>query len=257
MSTTWYYLDADNSVQGPRSLEDLVQFLRSTDLGSATLVWKEGLESWVPARDVTEVSNQLQRSLNPAPPAPSGTEAGAGAVTEHERQAAAPVGAKVTHPWRRYFARQLDYVLVAFGIGLAMGLTGVEGPDNEFVFGLLAAILLIPVEAFFVAVFGATIGKAIYGIHLTRGDAMPLGFGESFKRAATVCIKGIGLGIPLIALVTCIVGYQTLTKEGATSWDRTLGITVTHGPLGIARWTMIALAWAGVVAVMLLGAGAE
>lgn len=45
----------------------------------------------------------------------------------------------------------------------------------------------------------------------------------------------MGIGLPLISLVTNIESYNELTKKGITSWDRDGGFVVSHHKIGIFK----------------------
>lgn len=46
--TFWYYLDPDNTQQGPMSFDGLVRAFREGKLSGNTYVWNETLDNWKP-----------------------------------------------------------------------------------------------------------------------------------------------------------------------------------------------------------------
>lgn len=85
----------------------------------------------------------------------------------------------------------------------------------------------------------------------TRKDER-LRFLVALERSFLVWIRGLGLGIPIISLITEIVAYNHLLKFGQTSWDRDLHGTVIHGDLSAVRWFAIGAIWFVIVLVVFL-----
>lgn len=132
-------------------------------------------------------------------------------------------------PWLRYWAKMLDVWLCAFVLAFFLGVMFPQwiAETNESVLGLILLACAIPIQAMILAVFGNTIGKALLGIKVThKGEKLT--FGQAFTREATVYVKGLGLGIPIVALFTQINAYNHLKNEGASSWDKSEGHLVTH-----------------------------
>ena len=64
-----YWAVIDNERKGPITFDEL----KEIGITPSTLVWKEGLENWVPAKDVEELAPLFEEIPLPAPsdPAPS------------------------------------------------------------------------------------------------------------------------------------------------------------------------------------------
>ena len=71
--TSWYYLREDERY-GPVPVSQLRRLLQSGELGPDTLVWRQGLKDWVPARSLT--AGTAPRTPNP-PPGPAIASLGA------------------------------------------------------------------------------------------------------------------------------------------------------------------------------------
>lgn len=63
----------------------------------------------------------------------------------------------------------------------------------------------------------------------------------------------MGMGLPLVSLVTLIIANRKLKRGGVTTWDADGGYEVVHRPVGVGR-TLAAIAFF-VVFLMLVGAG--
>jgi len=74
-------------------------------------------------------------------------------------------------------------------------------------------------------------------------------FPLALKRSLVVWLRGLGLALPIISLITLIVAYNTLKNDGQTSWDRDFNISVLHRDLSIFRWLLVAVVWLSVLSV--------
>lgn len=69
MNTGWYF-GLDNQVVGPVDLQQLLDFLGSSEQWRRVLVWHEGFEEWKPVKDIPEIANQMTAKGPPPLPAP-------------------------------------------------------------------------------------------------------------------------------------------------------------------------------------------
>jgi hypothetical protein len=109
-------------------------------------------------------------------------------------------------------------------------------PDSFFGFALLFAYIFV--EPVMLAAWGSTPGKALLRVRLRNSDGTKLSYAKALGRTARVWVKGVGLGIPFIALFTQIYAYNRLKKEGMTSWDEEGNFSLTHRVIG--PWRVIA-----------------
>jgi hypothetical protein len=223
----WHYVDDTNATRGPVSRAVLLDALRTARAGQGTLVWTEGMADWEPADRCA-----LLQDGAPLP-------AGAGPV------AGAAMGSAHTHPWRRLFARYIDVFLltIAFTV-LFAALVGFEMLAFAGAWlSILILLLQVPIEALLLSSLGTTPGKALYGIGVAQSDGTPPPFDRALKRAFLVYLKGMGLGIPIVSLVTIIIGYRTLTRAGQASWDADTQLMVHHRALGAGRIVVLVVVW--------------
>lgn len=105
-------------------------------------------------------------------------------------------------------------------------------PDSR-IFLFVFAICFLPlailpfVEGLLVSALN-TPGKAIMGIRVQRADGSRPTYEEGFNRALRVILYGLGLGLPIISLVTAVISYRRLTTKGSTTWDEIGGLVVTR-----------------------------
>ena len=133
-------------------------------------------------------------------------------------------------PWLRFWAKMVDVWLSAIVLALLFSVLFPQWTmeTNETLFGLILLACTVPIHALLISVFGTTAGKALFNIQVTH-KGQKLYFGQAFRREAMVYVRGFGLGIPIISLITHIVAFNDLTENGSSSWDRDSGNIVTHG----------------------------
>jgi len=281
---SWYY-SVRGDVHGPVSQSELLAMLRTGDLAPSTLIWREGMTRWTPARGVPHLDDAI-RTI--PPPLPDDAELGledlpatsSGALPDdatsvddtephdgvhlvaHVEQPRASAslpeqcGDDRIHPWRRYLARTTDYVLFAvpgaFALIFVMAalqprlLSTMLDGTSELLWSLLLVGFWVPIEAALLARFGTTPGKWLFGIRIAGAGGRRLTFSQAQRRAGRVWLRGMGCGIPLVTLFTHLAAYDKLKKKGVTPWDEDGGFTVSHADLGGGR-----LFGAGAVCVIL------
>lgn len=148
------------------------------------------------------------------------------------------------HPWRRFFARTVDVstigllliLLVAFAAGATMP-TKAEGfakaLENPIIAGFLLYLFWLPVEVAFLSLFGTTPAKWLFRIRVVHPDGELLSFSEAVNRTLLVWVRGVGIGIPFVALFTQLFAYFRLTRTGATLWDTSTNVVVIHQQWGV------------------------
>lgn len=144
-------------------------------------------------------------------------------------------------PWVRYFARSVDMTLFAMLGFLAVGWLKPELLAQQGVeWFLLVPILFVWtfVEAWFLSALGNTPGKWLLNIKVSLASGKPIAFHKVLLRSLKVWWRGLGTGFPLISVITMLVAYFRLVKQGATSWDEEGGYVVTHGKVGGFQWAV-------------------
>ena len=152
-------------------------------------------------------------------------------------QAAVPVVAQV-RPWVRYWARMFDIYLAAIVGGMAVGIfypDAFNEPGSDQLFGLAVVFAWVFIESLFLSTAGSTPGKWLFKIHLIPSSGEKPDYSTALSRSFKVWWRGLGIGFPLVSLITLIVAHGKLTKNGITSWDRDDGFTVTHERIGPLR----------------------
>lgn len=177
------------------------------------------MDEWAPAGSVGELSKYF----------PHPEEEAEVSLAPHE------VLVSQVQPWARLFARFLDYltfdfVIIVIAIFTVINLAEFPGttPVELYVFAMVTSFLWIFVEALLLSIYGTTPGKYIFGIRVLGERGKKLSFGAAFKRALLVWVKGVGLFLPVVNIITAVLGFRQLEKKHVTSWDRDSGATVEH-----------------------------
>ena len=143
-------------------------------------------------------------------------------------------------PWRRYGARIIDLLSNGLIGGILLGAIfyALAPASAERFYANLNPALDMIITAFtgclitgcIIGFSGLSVGKWIFGIKVTKTNGKPIGVVNGIKRDLGVYVKGLALGIPLFSLITMIIAYTNLNKEGTTSWDKNGGYVVSHRP---------------------------
>lgn len=192
----------------------------------------------------------------------SGAGFGSGFESERVGPAVGPwadSGDVIAHSrrWVRYFARIFDFVVAAFMLGMVLGFVAPEmlenGPVMDNLFGLACLAAWVVIEPLFLTAWGATPGKLLFNTRIVCARGERLTYGRALARSARVWWRGLACGLPLVSLVTLIVAWSCLGREGITSWDRVGGTRVEHRPIGAGRGFLIAVLFIGFVALVVAG----
>lgn len=140
-------------------------------------------------------------------------------------------------PWIRYWARMFDILLFALlaGIPVAWLFQDFLDPQHDQFIGIFLVFAWVFVEAGLLSVFGTTPGKALFKIRLIKTSEREFRYADGISRSIKVWWRGLGIGFPIITIITMVIAYQNLNKFGRTSWDIDEGIIVEHGEIGPIR----------------------
>ena len=245
---SWLFLDVYGTVNGPVSVAELADLLRKGVIGEGASVKGETETTW------SRLTDRFPNLIATPPPAP--TDAGpVGGVGKRGWTDVAP------HPWRRYFARTLDSIVVGgvtwFLIGAVFGTLDpldartffalFDGPAGTFLDAMATTIVVIPGNALLIGLTGLSIGKWVFGVRVLRKDGRPIGLWRALFRELRVLAMGMGFGIPLVSLITLIGSYSSLQDTRSTAWDRQQGNLVLHRPAGFFQGLLVFL---GIIVVV-------
>jgi DNA-binding transcriptional MerR regulator len=169
---------------------------------------------------------------------------------------------KEIHPWRRFFARWLDYGLwsavITFVYIVILRVRPLPGNFLSALITIFGMALSIPVEALMLHKFGTTSGKFAFGIRLESIQGGNLTWEEALRRSCNVYVQGCGCCIPVLEPVLKLMRYCQMTGRVTRSyilegpqdmvWDEETEIT--YRDVNFKRGVVVAL-----MMVLTLGIG--
>lgn len=141
-------------------------------------------------------------------------------------------------PWVRFWARMFDVALFSLPAGFLLGAlfpNAFVEPGIDQLLGLLLQFLWVFVEAGLLSAFGTTPGKALFRISLIKTVKGGFDYGDGLSRSLKVWWRGLGIGFPIVTLITMVVAYSKLSNNRRTTWDADEGVIVKHGEIGPLR----------------------
>jgi uncharacterized RDD family membrane protein YckC len=157
-------------------------------------------------------------------------------------------------PWVRYWARLMDLSLFYLLSGLVLGIIY---PPALKINDMLLAIILLFVYAFVEPImstsWGTTPGKALLRVRLRKSNGKKPTYMEALGRSVSVWVGGWGLGIPIVSLITLIIAYNKLKKDGITTWDGGRDFNVSHRQIGATRVIITVLIFISLFLLIVLG----
>jgi uncharacterized RDD family membrane protein YckC len=157
------------------------------------------------------------------------------------------------HPFRRWIARQFDFMvttaLVLLPPAAALLVFGDAAAAGWVVLAVvyfaspLRALLAAFLNAYFLSAMNVTPGKWLCGLRVERTDGGRLGYGLALRRELEVLIVGCGLYLPLLNLITMGAAFSWLRTKGASSWDGDRGLVSLHRPGGPGQTLLTATAF--------------
>ena len=227
---SWYVRRGEREI-GPLGDEALRALVGTGQIIHDTQLWREGLSRWTAAGLIPDVLGpRAIVSLGPGgQTAITATSDSTRAATDSPGAGAAALA--LATPWRRFWARSLDLAVSSMLVGLLLGVirpslamyvgtpTGLEG-----IILLSVLPVALTMDALICWAMGNTPGKAIAAIKVLReGGSRPLGARAYLGRNFGVYVFGLGLGLPLISLLTLFLGYRRAAAAEVSIWDRFSG----------------------------------
>lgn len=263
-SKRWYY-EKNGEPIGPLSESELLDKIGLGEINKETLVWMESMTDWSVASEVEQLREMFPPTPPPLPRKNKVLEtptfqipflANLPSVDKLESKESK----KTMHngfdsnsqirPWVRYIARILDYSFFSLFIGFIFGILYPEIAEiNEIVFGLIIIFIWVFLEPIFLSTFATTPGKFILKTKVLDSSKKNLTYNSALKRSFNVWFSGMGIGIPLISLITMVVAYTKLKESGKTSWDEDGGFIVEHKKVGILTTLIVIVLIIGIIAL--------
>ncbi len=232
----WFFMRS--GVQnGPVTEEALVQIFKDGRLTSDSLVWRHPMEDWQKAEKLKPFSDLLESISHETVVDEVVDDDPGGVQPEAEPEV---ITTSQVRPWTRYLARTVDGLFFGTFIAL-LGAAGIPviAQLADYMFGLFATLLWVVIEPWFLSKWGATPGKWIMRTWVVGKEGKFLTYSEALVRSFWVLLRGLGMGLPGISIVTQVFAYQRLKTESITSWDKDGEWRVHHEEYGVIRIVMV------------------
>ncbi|HET9064841.1 MAG TPA: RDD family protein [Gemmatimonadales bacterium] len=154
--------------------------------------------------------------------------------------------------WRRWFARIVDMMLLAFALGL-IAQDFLATIDNDIIRGVVVVIAAIPLSAGFLMEWGRTPGKALAGLRVVDATSHKLTYAAALRREWGATVFGMGFGLPLIGLFTAYKQYGRHKGGRAASYEP-IGVQVVGAPT-LSGLGVLACWGAGLAILAVMAAG--
>jgi len=261
----WYVRRGEREI-GPLGEGALRALVGTGQIAPETQLWREGLADWTAASALPDVLGPRAA----VPFAPRAQPAIAVASDSTLPAAPAAVGGATSldpaTPWRRYWARSVDLTVSSLLVGVLLAairpglLAQLNAPTGrEWIILVLLLPFALAMDALVYWALGNTPGKAMAGIKvLQEGGARPPGALAYLGRNFGVYVFGLGLGLPLIGLLTLIYGYRRAAAGEIAMWDRLSGSRAYALSAAEARtWVTAGVYVAGVTALFAFALNAQ
>ncbi len=138
---------------------------------------------------------------------------------------------QVFSPWRRFFARTLDFSMYSFFMSFIQviflhRLITNQGILGTFIEGVVGLLLMLIVEPFLLSNFGTTPGKAIFGLRVESHEGGKLTYYDAFNRTFGMLRYGMGFQIPFYNIIRLIRSYEICKEGGTLPWDELVSYTI-------------------------------
>lgn len=138
---------------------------------------------------------------------------------------------QVFHPWRRYLARTMDFIIYnllwsafiafIFHVNVAVR-SGLENLLDSF----MAFVIMLVLEPLWLHLFRTTPGKAIFGLRIENHGGSRLSYGEGLERTWSVIGDGMGYNIPIYGLIRLWKSYNLCSENETLPWDESISYTI-------------------------------
>lgn len=118
-------------------------------------------------------------------------------------------------PWRRYWARCLDFAIYMLLVDRIME----SFPRWSYLSGLFYLAAMLVMEPLMLSLFATTPGKAIFGIRVTDPEGGRLSYGNALVRTWTVMWEGEAMRIPLVSLYFQFKSLSAAENDQTLSWE--------------------------------------
>ena len=159
-------------------------------------------------------------------------------------------------PWVRYWARMFDIYLTGLVLGVVLGIFSphvLNVPGSTILLGLAILLMWVFIESLLLSSLGVTPGKWLLNIRLVPPSGERASFTTALSRSVKVWWRGLGVGLPIISIVTLVIARADLKETGSTTWDKDTGFAVVHGRIGLLRAMVVVVSFCLFIALVIVG----
>ena len=146
-------------------------------------------------------------------------------------------------PWVRYFARAFDITLFSIVVYFIIRLFyhGQIIYSRAYIY-IPITFIWVYVEGLIISRYGTTLGKWLLNTKITTSVGGKPDLTTATNRSLLVWLKGLGLGLPLVTIITKLYQLNRISKITKASWDQKLNLEVVHTNIPKARaWLFVFL----------------
>lgn len=136
----------------------------------------------------------------------------------------------IPYPWRRFFARMLDmsvYTLIWHAFtNLVLNWNIENGLLTNLMNSFVPVGIMLLVEPLFLAKFGTTLGKLVFGLMVRDLDGKKITYKQGWNRTFGVFKKGIGYNLPLYDLIIMANCYDECKSQNLLPWEKNTLYTI-------------------------------
>ena len=126
--------------------------------------------------------------------------------------------------WERWFARSLDLAFETFILELIFS---VDSTASAVALSCIYTPFALLMDSLIFAIAGVTLGKWLFGVKVVKqSDSSKVSGWEYFGRNFRMYWSGLGLGIPLVTILTQITQYNHVSAGDPTTYDKVLNMKV-------------------------------
>lgn len=135
------------------------------------------------------------------------------------------VNSKINNPWRRSWARTLDFAIYGLMIYLVFP-SVLEDPLGGILVTVAQVVLTVLLEPLLLMLFRTTLGKAVFGITVTDLDGNRLTYKQALDRTMMVLQHGMGFGVPYLSAYFQHRSLQIAEAGGEQIWELDSELTI-------------------------------
>ncbi len=138
---------------------------------------------------------------------------------------------QVHSPWRRFFARTLDFTLYSIFVSFVQvvvfhQITSAQSAFSATIDGIVVLLLMLFVEPLLLTIFGTTPGKAVFGLRLESHEGGKLTYYDAFMRTFGMLKYGMGFQIPFYNIYRHVQSYKACNQGEILPWDELVSYTL-------------------------------